>query len=105
MELNRRAEESNGLLKLEEDTDAPDTYTQFRNFLERGTQVIKKLVQTMTKMLKEEKLPVLKREEANLLLGIACFETKSSTTQCEFVSEQDKDHLRRIFLFRLAPVC
>ena len=30
LELNRLAEESNGLLKLEEDTDAPDTYTQFR---------------------------------------------------------------------------
>ena len=70
------AKESNGLLDLEEVTDAP-VDAQFGNYVERGIQVIKKLMRTTTRTLKHKKPPVLEREEATLILEMACFEANS----------------------------
>ena len=45
---NKLAEESNGLLELEAVTDAL-VESQYRNYVERGIQVIKKLVRVMSR--------------------------------------------------------
>ena len=58
---NKLAEESNGLLELEAVTDALVEF-QYRNYVERGIQVIRKLVRLMTRTLKCEKLPFLERK-------------------------------------------
>ena len=63
-------------MELEEVTDAP-VDGQFRRYVERSIQAVKKLFRTMTRTLKGEKLPVLEREAATLLLEIACFETNA----------------------------
>ena len=71
--FDKLAEESKRLLELEAVTSAP-VESQYRNYVEQGIQVIKKLVTVMTRTLKNEKLPILEREGANLLLEIACYE-------------------------------
>ena len=67
--LNKLAEESNVLLELEEVVDAP-VQSQYRNYVERGIHIIKKLVRVMTRTLKNEKGPILEKEEADLLLDL-----------------------------------
>ena len=67
IEINRLVDESNGLLQLQEVTDA-SVDGQFRNYVEESVQILKKIIRIISQTLKNEKLPVLEKEEATLLL-------------------------------------
>ena len=71
IELKRMAEDSNGLLKIEQAIVHPVS-AQFRNYCERGVQMVKKIVRMMLRTRRNEKLPTLLREEAAIIMETAC---------------------------------
>ena len=50
---------------------------QFRNYIERGIQIVKKKIRLMKKTVHGEKLPLLEKEEAELLVELARFEANN----------------------------
>ena len=67
---------SNGLLQLEEVKDLP-VDGQYRNYVERSVQILKKIVTMMSLTLNSEKLLLLEKEEAMLLVESPCFQVNS----------------------------
>ena len=71
IELKRMSEDSNGLLQIEQAVVHPVS-GQFRNYCERGVQMVKKIVRMMLRTRRNEKLPTLLREEAAIIMETAC---------------------------------
>ena len=65
------AEDSNGLLQFEEAVVHPIS-SQYQYYCERATQMVKKVARMMMRKQKNERLPVLLREEAALIMESAC---------------------------------
>ena len=76
VELKRMSEESNGLLQVEEAVVHPVS-SQFRNYCERGVQMVKKVARMMLRKRRNERLPILMREEAAIIMESACFSVNS----------------------------
>ena len=72
IELKRMAEDSNGLLDIEQAVVHPVS-GQFRSYCERGVQMVKKIARMMLRTRKNEKLPILLREEAALIKETASY--------------------------------
>ena len=67
---------SDCLLQLKEAKDHP-VDTQFRYYCERSVQVLKKIIRMMCRTLRNQKLPLLEKEEATLLIETASFQVNS----------------------------
>ena len=67
VELKRMSEESNDLLQIEEAVVHPVS-SQIRNYCERAVQMVKKVARMMLRKRKNEKLPILMREEAVIIM-------------------------------------
>ena len=76
IELKRMAENSNGLLNFEEAVVHPIS-SQYRNYCERAVQMVKKVARMMLRKQKNQKLPILMREDAALIMESACYSINS----------------------------
>ena len=75
-ETKRLVDASDRLLHLKEVKDQP-LDVQYRNYCERLVQILKKIIRMMCRTLKIQKLPLLEKEDATLLIKTACFQVNS----------------------------
>ena len=67
IELKRMGEVSKGLLKFKEGV-VHQVNSQYCNYCERAVQIVKKGVRMMKRTLKNQKLPVLQKEDAEIIM-------------------------------------